>query len=355
MPSGKRESSQHKFVGALGIAATEEIRQRRTAAERTLSTVRARLGAPGTYGPTTAPHQAPGTGGTGSTTTPTAGPTTSFGDAYTSKKIESPEMQIFLDKRYIPESAIPEGFQLDPEKYTQNLEQSAEFRIASRLTAESEQMLQRSGPLWDEMVKNTQLPIIEGAGAMARENAEALRRSMARGGSARRAAFAEVQQIRERERVNSVKMQQLADSRLKLDKWARENARTQLEFNQNWAANLGGIREEFNSAMDRASELFVTGALPQISQAVSNAAQWRSYAHAKNRQRANAWISGAIGVASMAVGGLGMLGAAGIGGGFTQGISSIVGGAEGAASLFGSGLGRVEAGISTRVSSPAGY
>ncbi len=342
MPSGKREAAGFHYLAALAAAQPAEIRERREAAEATLAAVRSRLGAPGTYG---APAALPGIPGV-STTPPTPAPGTPGAQAaapsiFKVEKVKEAAARA-IDPRYSRTSQLQDVRKLDPEAYMQQLEGSTEFRIMSRLMAESEQMLKREGPLWDEMVKNTQLPIIEGAGAMARQNAENIRRAMARGGAARRNAFEAIQKIRAQERINSQKMMALADSRLKLDIWARENARTNVEFAQNWSKNLAGIREEYNSAMDRAAELMVSGALPIMFEAKQRAAEYRAQAHAKNRAKVGRWITGALGVASLALGGIGALGLGGAG----AAASGIGAGIKAGATAAGPGiLGRVSGAV----------
>jgi hypothetical protein len=250
--------------------------------------VRGRLGAAGTF-------ETPGSGGF------------DWKDAFTTQKLDTEGRGEFqIDPRYTKGT---KGGKLDydikaldTDKYMEGLEGSAEFRIASRLTAESEQLLKREGKLYEDMQRNLQLPIIEGSAAMARENGAQLQRAMRRGGAARRGAMEAHQQMRQQERINTQKIHALAESNFKLDTWARDNARTQLEFNQNWAKNLGGIREEYNKAMDGASELMASKALPMMFMAKQEAAKWRYRAHAKNREKLGRWINGVVGIASMAVG-----------------------------------------------------
>ena len=298
MPAGKRYAAQYKQLGALAAAQPAEIRERRTAAEEAYGAVRARLGAAGTYetvGGGTAPmEETPG--------------------ILKQEQVQDP-MARAIDLRYSGQDSIAKVTKVDKNALLGQLEGSTEFRIASRLTAESEQLIAREGPLWNEMVKNTQLPILEGWGAAARENAEAIRKAVQKGGSARREGMAAMVQMQEQNKINSARIQQISESRVALDKWARENARTQLEFNENWASNVAGVRETYNSAMDRASELMLNSAIPIMMETTSRAIEWREKAHAKQRAKVNNWIQGAIGVASLVAGGLGMMTAAGVGGG----------------------------------------
>ncbi|MDY6957689.1 MAG: hypothetical protein SVK08_00895 [Halobacteriota archaeon] len=292
MPSGKREAQQFRRLGAIAAAQPEEIRQRRTAAEEAYTGVLGRLGAKGTYEQVGGAEPTP----SGPTPEPTEG-------IFKTKDID-------IEGFGTAGKGVEKARVLDPKAYQSEVEKSAQFRIMSRLTAESEQLLAREGPLYDEMVNSLQLPIIEGAGQMARENAEALKRAAARGGSARRSAMEAIQKIRSQERINSDKMRALSQSRFALDQWSRENARTNLEFGQNWASNLGGIRESYNKAMDSASALMVNSALPVMFQATQEAAKWRYYAHSKKRSKLTRWVSGIVGLATLKYGGGALLGQA---------------------------------------------
>jgi hypothetical protein len=173
-----------------------------------------------------------------------------------------------IDVRYTKPSELQDVRKIDPESYMAQMEGSAQFRIASRLTAEAEQLVARKGELWNELVNFQQLPIIEAAAMMQRENAENIRRAMARA---------------------------LAAHRIELDQWARDNARTQLEWNQNWAANQAGVRESYNNAMDRASELMVSSALPVMFASKQEAARFRQQAHEQNRNKVMRWVNGVVG------------------------------------------------------------
>lgn len=298
MPSGKSEAATFHQLAALAAAQPEEQRTRRTAAEQAYTGVLSRLGAAGTY--ETRPSLGLPTE-TAGTPTPELTP-----DIFKTEKVTSGAATA-IDPRYSSQSALQDVTSINQPEYQKQLEKSAQFRIASRLTAEAEQLISREGPLYNEMMNNVQLPILEGMGVAARENAEALKKAAARGGSARRTAMEAVQRIRSQNQLNSQKVQQLAQTRLAIDKWARENAQNVLTFGQNWASNLGGIRESYNQAMDKASELMLNSALPIMFAAKQEAAKWRYYAHQKNRQKVGNWISGIIGVGSMLLGGAGAL------------------------------------------------
>jgi len=320
MPSGKRRAASMYELSALAAAQPEEIRSRRTAAEQTYQGVLNRLGAKGTY-----ENVGGGPGlnlGGGTAGSPE--------DAFTTKNAADLSAHVRnVDRRYTNPNDIQQFQQLDPTKATEQIEQSSQFRTMSRLQAESEQLLAREGDLYDEMIKNTQLPILEGASAMARENAEQLKRAFARGGSARRQAFEAVQKMRQKHEVNSQKVRAVAERRFELDQWARDNARTNLEFGQKWASNLGGVRESYNAAMDNAASLMVNGALPIMFDTRRAAYDARDAAHAKNRQKLTNWISG---ITSIAAGFMGIPGGGlgGMIGGSLGGIGRGILGATGA-------------------------
>ncbi len=306
MPSGKREAAAHHELKALAAAQPEEIRTRRTAAEATLGAVRARLGAPGTY-------DLPGTTGAPSLGVGAPGAADAATGAFVTEKAKGKQATA-IDPRYTSKEAIQDITRLDPGKYLENLEQSSEFRIASRLTAESEQLLAREGPLWDELVNFQQAPVIEGFAALNRENAETIRKTMQKGGAGVQRAKEAVLKMRETERYTRDRTAALMNHRVALDRWARDNAQNQLKFNQDWASNLAGVREEYNMAMDRASELMLSKALPYMAERTESAARWRYRAHNKKRQKVTRWIDGVVGIASMYFGAGGKIGGYGLGG-----------------------------------------
>jgi hypothetical protein len=320
-------------ISASEAAQPAEIRERRTAAEGALSGIQNDLGAPGTYGPPAAAPTAP----PGPSAAPPAGPSSSAStgllsqDGYNfANKHALKSYQKLIKKGFSTQEAVnqiggdqaiaansifsmsktgisgagPTGgligqqtIKLDPTKAKNAVEGSSAFRQVSQMMAESEQMLSRSGPLYDEMMQSTQLPIIEGAAAAARENTENIRSAMARGGSARRDAFEAVQQIRAQDNINMQKGQQLAQAHLQMDQWVRDNAKSVINFSQNWSQNLAGIRESYQSAMDSASKLMASTSLPYMMASEQKAQEYREAQSAQQRGKVNRWITGILGVA----------------------------------------------------------
>lgn len=295
-------------MGLLAAAQPEEIRARRSNAEQAYTNVLSRLGAAGTYGSEAAED---------------IGEPMDLTGTFTKEKVGLDKT--FSGKHTPDEASKATSYQINLPEYQQKVEGSTQFRLMSKLTAEAEQLVNREGPLYDEMMNNLQLPIFEGSAALARENTEVLRKAMQKGGAARRGAFEAVQKIRAQERINSAKTQALAQTRFQLDTWSRENARDVLSFGQNWASNLGGIRETYQQAMDRAAELMTSSALPvaasmytQSDQAKAGAFAAKQAIHQAKRAKTGKIIMGVVAVASMVMGGIGavgLLGAAGAAGG----------------------------------------
>lgn len=190
---------------------------------------------------------------------------------------------------------------VDQDKAKAEIESSSAFRQVSRMMAESEQMLSRSGPLYEEMMRSTQLPILEGAGAAARENTENIRKAMLRGGAARRDAFSAIQKIRSQEQLNMAKGQQLADAHLKMDQWVRSNAKEVINFATGWAQNQAGIREAYHSAMDAATALMSNSALPFVFAVQQKEQEYRDAQSAQSRGKVMKQITGILGVAGSVV------------------------------------------------------
>lgn len=305
MPSGKRIAAQMRGLSALAAAQPEEIRTRRQAAEETYQGILNRLGAEGTYGDVQGGGgQFGGAGATGTMSSLVGGAGSDPGSPPSDASIFKTEKAQGkyardVDLRRNTVDNIQDITRLDPKATLASIEKSSQFQTMSRLQAESQQLLERKGPLFEEMQKNLQNPIIEGNAVLARENARAIQDAMARGGAARRGAFEAVQKMRQQEQINYQRVTAINQSRMSLDKWARDNARTNLEFGQNWASNVGGVRESFNAAMDNAAELMTTAALPIMLTATQAANDARDAAHAKSQSGVIRWVKGIVGAVLM--------------------------------------------------------
>jgi len=299
------------------IQETDEMKQRRMAQETAYATLRSQLGAEGTY-------DAPTAG------TPTAG--VESPDLF--KQAETAESKL-INKRLVTAGQIP-----DPQKIAALTLGSTEGRIASRLTAEAEQLLKKEGPLWDEMSKSVMGPIMEGAASFMQEQAEGLRRQYARGGAARNRARQGMQQIRVAEQANRARSTQLWNSSLALNQWSRDNARTQLDFNQQWASNAPGIRDSFYKHLDNITEFMVKSAIPRAIDLNISAAQVAEQRTAEKRAKMQKYVAFGIAAAAVITGGAALAFApASIGG-----MAGIMGGLSGGGGIAG---GLLRGGISS--------
>lgn len=321
-------------IGATAVAQPEEIRERRTAAEDFKGSIDADLGRPGSYDlPTTTQPSpiapaAPPPSGPSSAPTPGGGLLSKDGFRFSNKAAikrydklikqgysTEEARSIMGEEKMTSEDSIfkktktnvgAAGYSgsnigqmttsIDQDKAKAQVEGSSAFRQVSRMMAESEQLLARQGPLYDEMIQSTQLPIIEGAASAARENTEMLRQAMARGGSARRDAFEAISKIRAQDNINMQKGQALAQAHMNLDMWARDNAKNVINFAQGWSSNLAGVRESYQHAMDNAAALMDSSALPIMFNTANKAQEYREAQSAQSRGKVNRWITGVLGL-----------------------------------------------------------
>lgn len=233
------------------------------------------------------------------------------------------------------------GKVLDPEAFVSQATQTAQFRTLSRLTAEADQLVRREGPLWEEMNESVLGGIYEGAAALQREQMKLISDNMARGGTARRQGLAAIQQMRAAESNNRQRQQALWQGKLALDQWSRNNARTQLAFNQAWVNNHEGVRDKFSDTMTSLSQFYgrtiMPSALESASSIASNSLKASQLASMRSQQQSGVGdiVSG---LSSMLFGG-GLQGLLSGGGGALAG--TFAGGAPGAAPGAGGGGGAV--------------
>lgn len=181
------------------------------------------------------------------------------------------------------------GKALNVPEFLRRAKDSRQFRMVSRLTAEADQLMRREGPLWDELNTSILGGIYEGAAALGKEQTKAISDALARGGSARRQGLAVVQQMRAAEQVNRQRTQALWQSKLQLDSWIRDNARSQLQFNQQWVANHAGVRDQFSQTMENLATFYGKTIMPSAlaaNSAIGNTAVgMHQLANARSEQK----------------------------------------------------------------------
>lgn len=172
----------------------------------------------------------------------------------------------------LPDRATAKGeaWILDPDAYIKNVSQTRQFRMMSRLTAEADQLMRQSGPLWEQLKQATQNPIIQSSAIGARETQELLARDAARGGAARNRAVQVANQIKANNDMLTERANALWVSNLTVKQWTLDNARFQLAFNQSWVSNLNGIRDSFGAMMQNAQQFYGSQILPAAVNAASS-------------------------------------------------------------------------------------
>lgn len=264
----RSEQGRQSLLAAKAIEAQEAAEARTIAAEQARGNVYSLLGAPGTY-------DLPGTAGGGSGVPGTD----AYGDVYdTSQGVSSTAKGMLAGKiKYGKWTGNPmadfaqskrKGI-LDPEKFAKAASQSAMFRMQSRRTAEAEQLLAQEGPAWDKLEQSTLGQIHEGAAVAMRETMRDLKNKSAKGGTARRAAFAEAQQIRAQQDIAFRRINDTWNANLKLHDYVRQNAEAVKLSNQNFLDNLPGIRDQYTQTMNSLADSLVesTKAASAMSQA----------------------------------------------------------------------------------------
>jgi len=309
----KQFSKDAASIGAAGIESIEAEKARTIAAEASRQRVFGMLGAPGTY-------DLPGTGGSQAYQAPT-------GDIYqtdTTGKSPLALGQFSKGGGYTKEFADWESRAgiLDPEKFAEDTSKSASFRIQSRRTAEAEQLLAQEGPMWDQLSNSVYGVINEGAATQLREDVRALKTNAAKGGTARRTALAEAQQMQAQESANQMRVQQTWKANLALFDVVRQNADNVQKGNYSFIDNLPGIQAAYQSTMSNLAGMLANNALPAALTA-KQAGMNAKLAHPKVSvgQRI---IGGVIGAAMGYVsgGGLGAVGGA-LGGAFPEANPSV--------------------------------
>ena len=241
----RRRQRKQSLLAAHAVQALDFERQRAQAAEETRRRTFNLLGAPGTYDlPGAAPQ------------TQTAAPA---GDVYQTVSGASPIAEKLLSGKPFKEAFAKyaeEGAQiLDPEKATADISSSAMFRIQSRKTAEAEQLLAGEGPMYDMLHNSVMGPIVEGSATMLREQLRDIRTRAAKGGSARRTALKEAQEMAAQEMANRQRVQETWNANLKLWETIRNYSNDVAEQNYRFLDNIPMIRGQYQETMSSLADM----------------------------------------------------------------------------------------------------
>lgn len=298
MASEKRAREAARTMRGTAAASVEGMQRNVLGAESARVDIQSSLGAPGTY------DLPQGLG---------LGQTAPQATANTGGLIKSEKAKSFWATQGLPEGNVETLNTMDPEAVSNRVKGSSEFRIRSRMTAESEQMLARQGDLYDRFIKNQVTPVSEALGAAARESMSERKRMMAKGGSARRQAFAMESELREKEQQASEKATQISGIMLKTDQYARDYASKTLEGNTAWLNNLGGIRDDHVKLANGVYQSMLQDALPNMFKAEMANHKMRAEAHAAKRAKTMGMVNTVLGIGMSMVGGAGAMGIMGLG------------------------------------------
>jgi hypothetical protein len=160
-----------------------------------------------------------------------------------------------------------EGEVMDPDAAAGYIKSTSGFRQVSRLVAESEQLLNRRGRLWEELNNSIVGGIYEGTAAFQRQAMEELSREMGRGGSARNRAMAAAQKFQIQEGINRQRTGALWQSKMALEQWVRANAAATQNFAMAWTGNQFGIRDTFTANLTNLSTFWTQTMTPALMSA----------------------------------------------------------------------------------------
>lgn len=149
---------------------------------------------------------------------------------------------------------------LNPEKFAQVVSQMPVAQIISRQVAEAKGLTDPSSPFRQSMEQSIKNPIIEAGAETLRESQRMIKNGMAKGGTARRAAMADAQNMSAIESTNRQVGQQMWQANLQFESWIRDYQRTTVNAAQAFTNGLGV--SQYTSAMNAASQFMVETTIP---------------------------------------------------------------------------------------------
>jgi hypothetical protein len=170
---------------------------------------------------------------------------------------------------------------LDPEAYASAISKTASFRIQSQRVRESEELLNQEGPAWD-MLSNSVLGVInEGSALQLRDAMRKLKNQYAKGGTARRTAMFEANELIAGERAMRTRVQETWQANLALYDSVRQNADRVAAGTASFMAGLPLVNDSYRDAMQRTAQLQIMAG-EQAQKAISEAYDIRESQQAVN-------------------------------------------------------------------------
>ena len=213
---------------------------------------------------------------------------------------------------------------LDPEAYANAIRGTAQFRIQSQRVAESEQLLNQEGPAWD-MLSDSVLGVInEGSALQLRDTMRKLKNQYAKGGTARRTAMFEANELMAGERAMRTRVHKTWEANLALYDTVRMNADRVAAGTATFMQGLPLVNDSYRDAMQR------TAALQIDASSMANNAIMSAYDTKMTQQPMNFGANFVMGLSKAAAGVVASYFSSGSGSGaVTAGIDQMFGGAGG--------------------------
>jgi hypothetical protein len=273
-----------KKIGAEATFARDQLRS----AETARGLVMGQLGAPGTYGSTSAGQGAfqvdlgaPGGGGFGSAPDGLYGERTISGVAEGGK----------FDRKTGKTSGSWEvtGTVDDPFETATRITNQSMFSAVSAMVGEAVQLGNREGEMWDMLNNSATGGVMAGAARVQRAAMEQISRSIARGGSARRAGFAMAQKMMATEQNNRLLTEGLWEARQNLENTRTNIMQGNISYAMAWVDNQSGIRDTYVNSLT-SLRTFWSGMAPALLSANTAAA---GQAHLANSTATDALMESA--------------------------------------------------------------
>ena len=149
---------------------------------------------------------------------------------------------------------------LNPEKFAQVVSQMPVSQIISRQVAEAQGLTDPTSPFRQSMEQSIKNPIIEAGAETLRDSQRLIKNNMAKGGTARKAAMADAQNMAAIEATNRQVGQQMWQANLQFESWIRDYQRTTVNAAQAFTNGLGV--SQYTSAMNATSQFMVETTIP---------------------------------------------------------------------------------------------
>jgi hypothetical protein len=204
------------------------------------------------------------------------------------------------------------GTDLDPDAMAGAVQDTAGFRTVSRMVAEAEQLMNRTGPLWNQLNNTIVGGIYETNAAFERQAMEQLARNMARGGTARRVGLQMAQAFQIQEQINRNRTGQLWQAKLGLEEYRTKYAQQVTSYAQAWVNNHAGIRDSFINSLQNLQMFWASTMAPTLvgatvkaqeatSAGVLNASQGLKDAANTKGQAISGAIEGFVGITNQVI------------------------------------------------------